>query len=66
MGKNKNSRGSNEPVQNTGRKKANKKHPRTSPSTTGKDKATGRTVGGYSLAKLEIRSKKREGVYSSK
>lgn len=66
MGKQKKGKSAYEPTQDLGRKKAKKKYPRTSPAASGRGKATGRTVGGYSLAKLEIRTKKREGVLSSR
>jgi hypothetical protein len=49
------------PVQTSGRKnnKPSKKYPRTAPAASGRGKATGRTVGGYSPAKLAIRAEKR-------
>jgi hypothetical protein len=66
MGKQKKGKSAYEPTQPSGRTKAKKKYPRTSPAASGRGKATGRTVGGYSLAKIELRTKKREGVVSSK
>jgi hypothetical protein len=66
MGKQKKGKGFSEPVQNNGRTKARKQNPRTAPAVSGRGKATGRTVGGYSPDKLRIRAEKREGVVSSK
>jgi hypothetical protein len=65
MGKQKKGKSSYEPTQSSGRTKAKKKYPRTAPAASGRGKATGRTIGGYSPAKLEIRAKKRESVVSS-
>jgi hypothetical protein len=49
------------PVQTSGRKnnKPSKKYPRTAPATSGRGRATGRTVGGYSPEKLQIRAQRR-------